>query len=154
MIVWRIDDSSPLLQTFIESCKQEEKGRRADVHPGLGGNLNQGPPEWQPCNLTSYLHTTHRNWMRVDVIIYQYIFKKLICTVSWKLGYFQDVHNILGFLNSCIFVVYLVRKCKQQISRWELKYQYKFTYVSNQGKHYFLSLLLLSIQFNSIVFYF
>ena len=50
---------------FVESCKQEEKGRRADVHPGLGGNLNQGPPEWQPCNLTSSLHSTHKNWIRV-----------------------------------------------------------------------------------------
>ena len=30
--------------------------------------------------------------------------------------------------------MYLERKCKQQVSISKLKYQYKFTYLSNQGK--------------------
>ena len=33
---------------LMKSCKQEEKEIREDVHPGLGGDLNLGPPEWQP----------------------------------------------------------------------------------------------------------
>ena len=37
-------------------------------------------------------------------------------------------------MNGYILVVYIERKCKQQVSRRKLKYQYKFTYPSNQGK--------------------
>ena len=38
---------------FMKSCKCKEKERREDVQPGLGGNLNLGPPEWQPSVLTT-----------------------------------------------------------------------------------------------------
>ena len=32
-------------ELFIKSCKQEEKERWEDVHPGLGGDLSLDPPE-------------------------------------------------------------------------------------------------------------
>ena len=38
---------------LMKSCKQEEKERRENVHPGFAGNLNHGPPEWQPSVLTT-----------------------------------------------------------------------------------------------------
>ena len=37
----------------MKFCKQEEKERREDVHPGLGGDLNLDLPEWQPSVLTT-----------------------------------------------------------------------------------------------------
>ena len=38
---------------FMKSCKQEEKERRKDGHPGIGGDLNLGPPHQQPSVLTT-----------------------------------------------------------------------------------------------------
>ena len=35
-------------ELFMKFCKQEEKERREDVHPGLGGDLNLDLSEWQP----------------------------------------------------------------------------------------------------------
>ena len=34
----------------------------------------------------------------------------------------------------CSFVVYIERKCQQQISKRKLKYKYKFTHASNYDK--------------------
>ena len=52
--------------------------------------------------------------------------------------------------NSCSLVVYLERKCKKQISRSKLKYQYIFTNDSSQGKLNFLNLVT-SLLFSSVV---
>ena len=33
---------------FIKSCQWKEKERRENLLPGMGGDLNLGPPDWQP----------------------------------------------------------------------------------------------------------
>ena len=45
----------PSAWTLMNSCKLEEKERREDVHPDLGGNKDLGPPECKP----SELNNTH-----------------------------------------------------------------------------------------------
>jgi hypothetical protein len=37
----------------MKYCKWEERGRREDVYPGLGGVWSMGPPEWQPSMITT-----------------------------------------------------------------------------------------------------
>ena len=34
-------------ELIMKSCKREKKERREDEHPGPGGDLNLGSPEWQ-----------------------------------------------------------------------------------------------------------
>ena len=53
--------------TFMESCKQKEKERREDVHPGLGGESSLGPLEWQPSVLT-ILHQKQMSYFNYFLI--------------------------------------------------------------------------------------
>ena len=60
------------------------------------------------------LSQTLKNWISVDMKIYQYIRKKQNLTDIWKLGCFQSLEIFLCFMS---LVVYSERKCQQQISR-------------------------------------
>ena len=45
LIISRIDECRLLLLAIYEVFQMEEKERRENVHPGLGGESNLGPPE-------------------------------------------------------------------------------------------------------------
>ena len=93
-----------------------------------------------------YILSLMYNGQNTKSITTHYTYKKLNCTGICV----QSLHFIFWFMNSWSLSIYLEGKCKQQMSRRELKYQYKCTYVSNQEKLKFVNLVT-SILFSSVI---
>ena len=80
----------------------------------MGGNVPKSNLDFKA---KFFLHgSNHWNWIRVDLTIYLDICKKLYFTGIWKLGCFQNLYIFLCFVNSCSLIVYVERKCQQQIN--------------------------------------
>ena len=60
----RLQPSSP------SYYKQEEKERREDEHPGLGGYRDLGPPEWQPIMLPTTPGVVHHARSPLHILIF------------------------------------------------------------------------------------
>ena len=65
---------------------------------------------------SSCTRSYHRNWIMVDIIIYQNTCKKLNCTAVWSLGCFQNLYILISFMNKCSLIFYMERICQQQIN--------------------------------------